>query len=52
MYELPHQLWNDLTLMSLGNQEISGEYVTTYNDSMVPSIPVKMKILSILARNS
>ena len=40
IYELPHELPNDLRLMKLGNL-----YRT-----IAPSLPPKMKILSILAK--
>ena len=45
--KIPHELPNDLRLRILGNQKISGKY----NYNLVPSLPPKMKILSILAKN-
>ena len=45
IYELPHELLNDLRLRIPGNWEISENYL---NDSLVPSSLVKMKVLLIL----
>ena len=46
-YELPHELLNDLILM-----EISEKCLNLINDSLVPSLPAKIKILLILAKKS
>ena len=55
MYELTHELPNDFDLGSLEYQEIrkDQEYLWILeNYSPVPSLPSKMKILSILAQDS
>ena len=39
---MPHESPNDWSLRMIGNQEISAKY------SLVPSLPLKMKILLIL----
>ena len=47
IYELPHELPNDLRLRKYQeNLNIS------QNDSLIPSLPVKFKILLKLAKNS
>ena len=48
IFELPHMLANNLRLRILENQEKSGKS----QNLLVPSLPAKMKILSILAKNS
>ena len=50
IYELPHELPNDLRLRTLGNQE--EDLKTSQNYSLVLSLAPKIKILSILAKNS
>ena len=52
IYELPHKLPNDLRLRVLGNKEKSGKSQNFINDSLVDSLPAKMKVLLILAKNS
>ena len=50
IYELPHELPNDL---DLGSQEIrtyQESLKTSQNNSLVPSLPAKMQILLILAK--
>ena len=41
IYELPHELLSDLRLRNLGNYEISGNCLNSYNDSLVPIPPAK-----------
>ena len=43
IYELPHELPNDLRL------KISGRVKISYNDRPAPSPPAEMKVLLILA---
>ena len=50
IYELPHELPNDLRLRILGN--IRKVSKPPKNDSPVPSRPAKMKILLVLAKSS
>ena len=51
IYELPHELPNDLRLRILGNSEISRRSQNFINYSLVLSPHPKMKILSILPKN-
>ena len=53
IYELPHKLLSDLRLI-LGSKEIRKYQVNlkiSYNYSLVLSSPLKMKTLSVLAKN-
>ena len=50
IYELPHELPNDLRLKEIRKYQESLK--NSYNDSLVPSLPAKMKILLILAKIS
>ena len=50
IYELPHKLPNDLRRKEIRKYEESLK--NSYNDSLVPSLPAKMKILLILAKIS
>ena len=43
IYELPHELSNDVRLRTLGNQEISGERLNPIEYSTVPSHYAKLK---------
>ena len=52
IYELPHELPNDVRLGTWGNKEISGKCQRIMDDSLVPSPSAKMKVLLILAKNS
>ena len=52
IYELTHELPNDLRLSILENEEISEKCLNLMDDSLVPSFPTKMKILSILEKGS
>ena len=46
----PPELPNDLRLNISGNQDISGKCI--WNDSLVPSLPAKMKILFVVLQLS
>ena len=48
--ELPHNLPNDLRLRILGNQEISGKCLNLIDNSLVPRLPAKMKVLLKIAK--
>ena len=48
IYKLP----NHLKLKILENQKIQENLKTSWSYSLVPSLPQKMKIISILAKNS
>ena len=50
IYELPHELPNDLRRKEIRKYQESLK--NSYNDSLVPSLPAKMKILLILAKIS
>ena len=52
IYELPHELSNDVRLRTLGNQEISGERLNPIEYSLVPSHYAKLKPLLMVAKNS
>ena len=52
IYELRHELPNDLRFRVLGNFEILESLKISYNNSLVPNLPAKIKILLILAKNS
>ena len=52
IYELPHELSNDVRLRTLGNQEISGERLNHIEYSLVPSHHAKLKTLLMVAKNS
>ena len=49
MYELPHELPNDLRLRKLGN---IWKVSNSIEDSLVPSLPAKMKVSLIQEENS
>ena len=54
IYELPHELPNDLRLTNLGSQEIrkvQENLKTSKSYNLVPSPPSKIKFLLILAKN-
>ena len=50
VYELPHDLLNDLRLRILENQEILGKCLNPLNNGPVPISPAKIKMLLILAK--
>ena len=50
IYELPHELPNDLRLRTLGNYEISRRCQNIKNCSLVLNLAPKIRILSILAK--
>ena len=52
IYELPHELMNDLTLRTLGNKEVSRRSQNFMNRRLRLNLAPKIKILSILAKNS
>ena len=52
IYELPHELLNNVRLGTLGNQEISGERLNPIEYSLVPSHHAKLKTLLMVAKNS
>ena len=52
IYELAHELPNDLRLIILGIYEILGKCLNFINDSLEPSCPAKMDILLIVAKKS
>ena len=51
VYKLPHKLPIDLRLRMLWNQRIPENLKTSKKYSLVLSLPPKMKVFSILARN-
>ena len=51
IYELPHELLNDLRLGILGYQEILGKCLNFINNRLVSRPPTKKKILLILPKN-
>ena len=52
IYELRHELPSDLRVTSQEIRKYQESVLTPQNDSPVPSLPAKMKILLILAKNS
>ena len=52
IYELPHELKNDIKLRILGNKEISEKSQNLQNNGLISSLPGKIKILLKLATNS
>ena len=52
IYELPHELKNDIKLRILGNKEISEKSQNLQNNGLISSYPGKIKILLKLATNS
>ena len=48
IYELPHDLPHDLKLNKLGN--IKKTLKTPQNDSLMPNLPAKIKVLLILEK--
>ena len=52
IYELPHELLNDLKLRILGNQKISGKRLNFIEWYPSAQSSCQIKILSILAKNS
>ena len=52
IYEVPHELPNDLRLRILGNQETLGKCLNPIEDIPAPSLPTIMKTLPILAKTS
>ena len=51
IYELPYELPNDLRLRSWEVKKYQENLKTLLNYSLVPSLTLKIKILSILAKN-
>ena len=51
IYELPHEFPNDLRLRILGNWKYQENIKILWNYSLLPSLPPKIKILSILEKN-
>ena len=52
IYELPHELMNDLRLKTLGNKQVSRRSQNFMNRRLRLNLAPKIKILSILAKNS
>ena len=52
IYELPHELLNDLRLGKLGNIRKLSKLHRMIVSSLVSSLPSKMKVLLMLAENS
>ena len=52
IYELPPGVASELRLRILGNQKISRKCLNFKNDSLVPSVYVKMKVLLVLVGKS
>ena len=50
MYELPHELPNDLRTWEI--RKVQNNVKTSWKYNLVPSLPPKYKILSILAKDS
>ena len=44
IYELPHELKNDIKLRILGNKEISEKSQNLQNNGLISSLPGKIKI--------
>ena len=52
MYELSHELPNDLRIETIRLKKYQKTDSTLQNDSLMPSPPAKTKVLSILEENS
>ena len=50
VYELPHELPNDLRLKILGNEEIFGKSEIAWRHSLVPSLPSRNETLAIAVK--
>ena len=50
IYELPHDLPNDLRLRILEFRKYQESLKISQNDSLVPGLPAKIKVLLILAK--